>query len=372
MNDIYHNILEIRAGSHSYGTNIDSSDIDRRGIFCLPAQEVITGYGYVGEIEGKEPDDYRLFELKKFTTLLGNQNPNIMELLWTSGEDVLKVTEAGLHLQSFKEALLSKEVANTYVNYAISQIRRIKGHNKMINKPQPKEAPQIKDFAKIRYNLTDIAQYNKELPDSGFVFYPSSNDLWLAFSVEKLKQVIPGINPATNLFDKTGAPRQRERHEFDKLKALGIKPDILIEIPMSLYKAAMDEWKTYWSWVKDRNPTRSVLEVKYGFDTKHAMHTIRLLRTGLEILKSSTVMVRRPDAQELISIRQGAWSYEKVLAEASSMEERIKSEMDKSTLPETVDKALIASLTYEVYQKAWHEMKNTPTIAVPGNFNIKA
>jgi len=46
-----------------------------------------------------------------------------------------------------------------------------------------------------------------------------------------------------------------------------------------------------------------VLEAKFGFDTKHAMHLIRLLRMAREILETGVVHVKRPDAEELSAIR---------------------------------------------------------------------
>ena len=359
-----HLILEVRAGSHAYGTNIASSDIDRRGIFTADEFSFITRSNYIDEIEGKHPDDYRFYELNKFMNLLSAQNPNIMEILWTQNNDILHLTPAGELLQSYRQELLSQEVARTYVEYAMSQIRRIKGHNKMINKPQPTTAPQIKDFTKIKYNLTDKAEYNKALPEEGFVIFKSSEDLWLAFSIEKFRSALPQVKaPSDKLFDEKGVPRSRDRSELDRLKALGVKPDILFNINMALYKTQFDEWRQYWDWVKNRNPSRSELEQQFGYDTKHAMHTIRLLRSGLEIIKNKKVLVKRSDAAELLSIRAGAWSYEKLLAEAQTIQNQIQECLVTTTLPKVVDKNLLAQIHFDVYKAAWLEIKNSVSLS---------
>lgn len=60
------------------------------------------------------------------------------------------------------------------------------------------------------------------------------------------------------------------------------------------------------------NEVRSALIEEHGYDTKYAMHTVRLLRMGIELLTGKGLVVRRPDAEELVSIRNGAWSLDKV------------------------------------------------------------
>lgn len=347
-------ILEILAGSHSYGTNIEGSDVDKRGIFVLPEKTIITKFNYVEELAGMEPDDFRYYELSKYINLLSKQNPNIMEILWTDNESLINVTEAGLLLKKHRESLLSKEVSQTYVMYAISQLKRIKGHKKMIMKPQKKEPPEIKEFVKISYNLTENQEYNKEIPKSGYVLYKHDNNNILAFSVEKFKTIFPKLNPQEGLFLDNGALRLREKNELNELQKKHITPDIILSFNHNLYDEKFLEWKTYWSWVENRNPARSELEIKYGFDTKHAMHVIRLLRSGYEILTEGRVNVFRKDAKELLSIRRGEWSYEKILEEAEKMQEKIN--QVKSNLPDEINKEFLADLSYEIYKTAWKEM----------------
>mgnify|MGYP001607055563 CR=1 FL=1 len=46
---------------------------------------------------------------------------------------------------------------------------------------------------------------------------------------------------------------------------------------------------------------------------KHAMHLVRLMRMCKEILITCEVVVKRPDREELLAIRNGAWSYYKLI-----------------------------------------------------------
>jgi uncharacterized protein len=103
------------------------------------------------------------------------------------------------------------------------------------------------------------------------------------------------------------------------------------------YRAALRHWNQYQEWLRNRNPARAELEARYGYDTKHAMHLLRLLRMGEEILRDGTVRVFRPDAEWLLSIRHGALTYEQVLALATEHRARLDRLIAASPLPEEPD-----------------------------------
>src|SRR6185436_3832728 len=86
------------------------------------------------------------------------------------------------------------------------------------------------------------------------------------------------------------------------------------------YRAAMKHWESYETWKSQRNPTRAELEREHGYDTKHAMHLVRLMRMGLEILERGELLVRRDDAAELVKIREGALPFDDLLATAAQLE----------------------------------------------------
>jgi hypothetical protein len=58
---------------------------------------------------------------------------------------------------------------------------------------------------------------------------------------------------------------------------------------------------------------------------------------GYEILTERIVRVRRPDAEELLAIRHGSWSYERLLEYAREMEAKIIEAEKKSDLPATCE-----------------------------------
>jgi hypothetical protein len=87
---------------------------------------------------------------------------------------------------------------------------------------------------------------------------------------------------------------------------------------------------------------------------KHAMHLIRLMRMGLEILRDEEVIVKRPDAQELLSIRNGAWSYEEVVEYANQMDAEIRGHWYQTTkLPKKPNVKLAGQLLFELQSRLW-------------------
>jgi len=117
------------------------------------------------------------------------------------------------------------------------------------------------------------------------------------------------------------------------------------------WRAARREWDQHRQWERERNPRRAALEAAHGYDTKHGMHLVRLLRMAVEILEAGKVVVRRPDRDELLAIRDGAWSYDDLEARCESLRERIASAARTSRLPATSDSAALDRLCVAVVER---------------------
>jgi len=117
------------------------------------------------------------------------------------------------------------------------------------------------------------------------------------------------------------------------------------------YRAAQRHWDNYQKWKRERNPARAELEAKFGYDTKHAMHLLRLLHIGREILAEGKVHVWRPDAQWLLAVRDGLLGYEELLALAKQGEAELAELMKHSPLPEAPDEEAAEKLAVELHEK---------------------
>lgn len=83
---------------------------------------------------------------------------------------------------------------------------------------------------------------------------------------------------------------------------------------------------------------RKILVEKFGYDTKNASHLIRLLRMGIEFLIEGKLNVEREDASELLDIKMGRWSLDRIKQEASILFEQAREAYIKSPLPNEPDK----------------------------------
>ncbi len=119
------------------------------------------------------------------------------------------------------------------------------------------------------------------------------------------------------------------------------------------YKSAIKNWQSYQQWLRSRNPARAALEARFGYDTKHAMHLVRLQRVGIEALETGALNVHRPDRDELLTIRDGAWTFDELEAAAESANERLLAAAAASTLPDEPDLARIDALCIAIIE---HEL----------------
>lgn len=213
-------------GSQAQGTALsDSSDLDLLGMAIPPLDHFLglKSYGSHGTKEIREGDlDAVMYEVRKFLSLLSNQNPNTLFALHTRDCDVLRCEPAGELLLAHRHLFLTKNVATTFMGYATSALK------------------------------------------------------------------------------KMGAPN-------GPTGDMGAKRKANVE--------------------------------RFGYDVKDAAQLIRLLRCGEEILLTGKVHFYRGDidAEELMAIKRGEWSLERVQAEAEGGFARLKAAEEASNLPGHVD-----------------------------------
>lgn len=102
---------------------------------------------------------------------------------------------------------------------------------------------------------------------------------------------------------------------------------------------------------------RKRLVEQFGYDTKNAAHLIRLLRMCIEFLKDGELRVTRPDAAELLAIKQGQWRLERVQKEANRLFVEAKRAYQRSTLPEAPQRERVNRLCVQIIQNAWDSRK---------------
>ncbi len=282
-------IYETIHGSRAYGLQTPESDTDRKGIIIGPRR------WYLGFLKSPEQielnADHVRYELRKFMRLAAAANPTILELMWTDPSDHEVVTPLAERLLDHRERFLSRRVERSFCGYAMSQLGRIRSHRRWLLEP-PAGPPCRGDFG---------------LPE---------------------RSTIPR--------DQLGAVEAMLAD--GRIDEGTLSPNFLAILDRERrYRSARKGWQSYETWRRTRNPRRAALEARYGYDTKHAMHLIRLLRMGREILASGAVLVRRPDAEELLAIRAGTWPYDQLIESSEALAAEIKALAKDAPLPEVPD-----------------------------------
>jgi len=278
-----------RHGSHAYGLNVATSDTDVKGIcieplpYHLGSLHRFEQYERMGNSGGgdlqllksfvDEPIDLVIYSLKKFVRLAADCNPNIIEILYIDDSDIIFMNKFGERLREARDLFLSQKARFTFAGYAHTQLKRIKTHRSWLLNP-PTHKPTREE-----YNLSQRTK-------------ATSSELGL----------------------------------FEDTLTKGTEVKISAELYTVLmaersYKQAMMHWDQYMTWKKKRNPARAALEAEYGYDTKHGMHLLRLMRMCKEIMLTGHVLVKRPDRDDLLAVRYGQRSYDDLVEEAEQLEE---------------------------------------------------
>jgi predicted nucleotidyltransferase len=117
------------------------------------------------------------------------------------------------------------------------------------------------------------------------------------------------------------------------------------------FDAAQKHWNHFQTWRAERNPARAELEARFGYDTKHALHLLRLLAMGVELLERRELLVRRPDAQWLRDVRAGSLRYEELQAEVVRRKQALRAAIECSTLPVEPDLEAAEALVIEITER---------------------
>ena len=98
-------------------------------------------------------------------------------------------------------------------------------------------------------------------------------------------------------------------------------------------------------------------------NSKHAYHLVRLIRMCGETLTTGKVIVKRPDRDELLAIRNGAWTYDQLIEFAENEEKRLN-DLYKTcnVLPKTANKHKLDQLCMRLVERSlskysWYNIK---------------
>lgn len=391
-------IYQYIRGSHAYGLNVETSDIDTGGVYITDNKRLLGLRSNYCEQIADEKNDNVWYEVGRFLELLMNSNPNMLEALFVPERCILYKHPVMDIILENRYKFLSKKAFNSFCSFAFEQIRKARGLNKKIVNPIVERKGPIDFCYTFRKQGTQ----------------PIQN--WLA--ERGLKQIYCGLNHLPNMDQMYGVyydwgqhihmewknanefvdyVLHSDDHKFldsfecfnhvdlrhkEKLDLFAfyndIKPKgyhgIVKEDGSSCYvhldsivkgdnpicwmsyndegfQSHCKQYKDYKDWEKNRNQARYESNLEKNYDSKNIMHCVRLIQMGIELAKTGELNVDREkvgDRQFLLDIRNHKYEYDYLIDYC----EKKKAEMDEaiktSNLPEEIDKNFVNELLISV------------------------
>jgi len=300
--DLRNIVYLVLSGSRAYGTSTPNSDFDLRGALIEPPQ-YIYGLQQFEQFEDS-PSDTVIYSLKKFIDLLTKANPNTLELLGVEEDSIVVITETGRTIRNNTEWFLSKRVINSFGNYAVAQLRRLQ--NALCHDSYTEEEQQRHLQTTLASQLDHFSRTYTKFPEGSINIYTHN---------EAIKFDI-------NL---TGYP--------------------VIDF-VGIYSELSSIIKTY-SKLNHRNNKKTEAGL-----FKHAMHLIRLLLTGTDILNGNGIVTKRKNEHGLLmDIRNGKISFDEIWKLADEYQTKFEQAAKNTKLPDEPNWTEIENMLIRFYKE---------------------
>lgn len=354
-------IFEGIVGSQAYGIATPTSDVDTKGVFILPLDDVLS-FDYVEQVSDTK-NDHTFYEIRRFLELMKTNNPNILELLALPEECILIKEPIFDMILDRKSEFITKLCDKSFGGYAVEQIKKARGLNKKIVR-QVVERQGVLDFCYV---------FNKQGSLSVKEFLPK---------IFELHGMLEGSDPSDQKnYGLVAIPHMRYTYGAyympGKAKGIVSDPDKSNDVSLTsvpdkdaepvfhlifnkdAYSTHCREYREYQEWNTKKNPHRYADNMKHGkgYDGKNLAHCHRLLDMAIEIGEGKGIIVKRENREQLLSIRAGDYEYDRLIKEAQDKIKRVDEVFATSTLPEKVDERMVNSLLLEIRKRHYFETR---------------
>ena len=375
-------LLIVIRGSHAYGTNLETSDVDYSGIFIQSIDDIL-GFGYKDQIND-DKNDIVFYEIRRFLELLKANNPNILELLNTPKDCIVYKHAIFDTVLQHKDKFITKVCAKSFAQYAIQQIKKAKGQDKKQNWEKSKvikkdildfcyvidgdksipwkewnssrgfeekfigsiNIPNARDIYALYYDKDSYLCFSDSIPESMREDYKKNRrdrDEPMGFGYKGLIKLGEGSEPESNQLRLSSIPK-------------GENSIATITYNKDGYTMYCKDYSSYQEWLKNKNEARWVDVKGHGqkIDGKNMMHCRRLLDVAKEIGEGKGINVRRHNAEYLISIRKGEVDLQTLIDESDGIIGEINTIFENSNLPESVSEELINNLLLTIRKNIYN------------------
>ena len=302
-------------GSYAYGTNIESSDLDIRGITLNSKEELLTNENFEQFVN--EQTDTTIYAFNKIIALLTNVNPNTVEILGLEPWQYLYISPIGRELLDNKEIFLSKKCIHSFGGYANQQLYRL---NQKAAHELSQSGLEQHILKTLEFMQEDFTNIYSQIPDDALRLYIDKSD----------------------------------REEMDT--------EIFMDVRLTHYP--LRDYLSMWNTLQNvttqykKIGKRNEKALDHGKIAKHMTHLVRLYLMCFDILERHEIKTYRDkDHDLLMDIRNGKYIAEdnQVLPEFFDMvddfEKRLAYDKEYTDLPEKPDYKRINEFVMSVNER---------------------
>ena len=319
-------------GSHAYGTNIEGSDVDIRGIALNSRQDILTMHDF--EQVTNEQTDTTVYSLHKMFNLLVNCNPNTIELLGLQPEQYLVCTEAGKMLLDNKDLFLTKKAINSFGGYANMQLYRLN-----------QKAAHSMHQDELEKHILKTMHFMQESFAGRYATMPNDS---IKLYIDKAVQP----NMETEIFID-GQMNHVSLRDFSGM--------------LGEFNNTMKQY--------GKIGKRNEKAYEHNKIAKHMMHLVRLYLMVFDILEKGEINTKRDNDHDfLMSIRNGAYLNEnnqpvpEFFELVDTYEKRLEEDAEETSLPAEPDmdkvNELMCSINEKVFDKSFMEKQERETFDI--------
>lgn len=319
-------IISALAGSHAYGLATEQSDEDYRGVFVTD-KKLFYKQEFPLELSDQS-NDQSYFEITKFSELLLKSNPSILEMMHYPEENIREIHPA---FELYKnENWLSKKCRDSFMGYALSQLRKAYDLKKRINLPENDRELTGADFLDVYVNAEVLRFSDFSDSTENFSVYPL---------VEEMNMYSLWKNPGSELSFNAD-------NEFSEFKK-GTELVGYLRFKKSEFGKYRREYASYFKWKSDTEKQGKA--IKGGeYDGKYMMHALRLLFTAKDIAEKGELILVRPEREFLLKVRNHEFEYGELLNQTEDLVHDVKQAFNRSDLPISVDQQKAKNISAEI------------------------
>lgn len=234
-------------GSHAYGTNVDTSDIDIRGMVVPTADDIIIGTNFEQFID--TPTDTVFYGLDKQLELLSECNPNTIEILGCLPEQYIHVNQYGQMILDNKSIFLSKKAIPRFAGYANQQLYRLKQKSlcamseEEYNDHIAKVIMGMKEHLTraFGFDVTDCIQaYEKDGHLMFDVHFDNIDDTKFIGLLDEVKTTINNYKKKSNRNKKAIEHEKLNKHAMHLVRLYMMGIDLLTKQEINTYRSGAD------------------------------------------------------------------------------------------------------------------------------------